>query len=165
MSQPRLQDTVFLLMLTALGQKEKTSSQGTGRLQAFCVLHVRGAQPAKGFRKEICSQGSRQDGGWGSGFINVLRAGALSAISGEKESHKPWETEKGGGYLQSSQLRSALMTPSPTTGYSILPAPRTTAAEGPRVRRGSTKLICLPRWLFISPASEAFHISIFQQQK
>ena len=30
-----------------------------------------------------------------SGFINAFKVGILSAINGQKESHNPWETEKG----------------------------------------------------------------------
>lgn len=39
--------------------------------------------------KEIFSQGSRQEEGVvvESGFINALKAGILSAINGQKESH------------------------------------------------------------------------------
>ena len=50
---------------------------------------------------------TRQGEGGGSGFVNVLGAGALSAITGGEESQTPRETEKGAGRAQSSRLRSA----------------------------------------------------------
>ena len=94
-------------MLTARGQREgpRPRAQGGSRPSAFFMSGGHSQQRDLGRR---CSaRGRGKVGGRGSGFINVLRAGALSAISGEKESHRPWETEKGGGYPQSSQLRSA----------------------------------------------------------
>ena len=98
---------VFFLMLTERGKREgpHPRAQGGSRPSAFFMSGGHSQQRDLGRR---CSaRGRGKVGGRGSGFINVLRAGALSAIRGEKESHRPWETEKGGGYPQSSQLRSA----------------------------------------------------------
>ena len=83
------------------------------------VLHVRRAQSAKGFRKEIFSQGSRQDGRGGSGFINVLRAGALSPLVERRKATSPGRPRKAVGTHSHHSSEVPLMTPSPTTGYSI----------------------------------------------
>lgn len=65
MNQPDCRTRGLLPDAYRAGTKGRTSSEGTGWLQAFLVLHVRRAQSAEGFRKEMFSQGSRQDGGRG----------------------------------------------------------------------------------------------------
>lgn len=66
----------------------------------FCVYNILSsgrAQSARGSMKWIFSQRLRPDGAVGmkSDFINVLQGSTLSAINGQKESHKLHETEKG----------------------------------------------------------------------
>ena len=76
----------------------------------LCVLHVRRAQSAKRFRKEIFSQGSRQDGRGGSGFINVLRAGALSPLVERRKATSPGRPRKAVGTHSHHSSEVPLMT-------------------------------------------------------
>lgn len=108
--------------------------------------------------KFIVSQSLRQDEevGVNSGFKKGLKASKLSAINGQKESHRPSEVPN--GKLSDHMHYNSKMPLMMKNPSSTFPPPHTFVAEGPQVGSGSLVLICLPQSLFISPASEVFHI-------
>ena len=106
MSQPDCRTCSLLTDAYSSGTKERTSSEGTGWLQAFAFCMSGGHSQQRDLGRRYSARGRGKMGG-GKWFHKCPQSRRAFTISGEKESHKPWETEKGGGYPQSSQLRSA----------------------------------------------------------